>query len=90
VTARVTGLFVAAISIICAVKAHTWWGRGLIAASFGDFVLRVLYGGRGSFLGSLAEVVAEFFPIKMYPGPPKQVRVQLALPSPCPCCTSPP
>ena len=73
VTAQYTGVLVCAVSILCAVCAERWWCRVLITAMFGDFVLRILFAARGSFLGSIADAFAQLRPIRVTPGPPKQV-----------------
>lgn len=72
VAAQITGLLVCAGSVICAIFADRWWGRLLIAAMFTDVTLRVVFGGRGSFLGTLADAMAEAFQVHITPGPPKQ------------------
>jgi hypothetical protein len=75
VSGRATSTLIALVCIICAVFAEMRWCRVLIAAMFGDFVFRFFMEERSSFLGTLGDIVGEFFPLKFEAGPPRQVRL---------------
>eukprot|EP00052_Salpingoeca_macrocollata_P018454 m.151598 g.151598 ORF g.151598 m.151598 type:complete len:944 (-) comp20701_c0_seq6:67-2898(-) len=60
------------LCVIVAISFRSSWAPYLCACIFADYCLRVLFGGRASLIGGLTAGIAHHFPVRQYPGPPKQ------------------
>jgi tellurite resistance protein len=52
--------------------AETEAARIAAAALAADFLLRIIFGGRGSIAGIIGDIFAHYYPVKITPGAPKQ------------------
>jgi len=71
-TARLIALQVVAISIAAVIFRNYRWMYYITLALFADFTLRAFFCGRGSLLGTIANIVSFYLPRNYAPSPPKQ------------------